>query len=124
MDDALWATRCLGRAGRILGLEVATRAARRVLDVVGWDHVADPRPLAAIEAAEAILAEWWAGRAPEAELRERVSDVAYAANAAAYAYDAAAYAADADDADRRERVTQRADFMAALDRIECARGAK
>ena len=119
--DWIWATRCLGRAGRILALEVATRAARRALVTIGREHTADPRPLRAIEAAEVILMEWWAGREPTEEML-------FAANAArraaAYATSpAAANAANSANsanaaAAAAERAQQRADYLAALDRLE------
>ena len=99
--DWIWATRCLGRAGRILALEVATRAARRALVTIGREHTADPRPLRAIEAAEVILMEWWAGREPTEEMlfaanaaRRAAADAADAAYAAAGGAYAAARAAD------------------------------
>ena len=150
--DWIWATRCLGRAGRILALEVATRAARRALVTIGREHTADPRPLRAIEAAEVILMEWWAGREPTEEMlfaanaarraAADAADAAYAtytaaayatytaANAAAYATYTAANAAvaaaanaansanSANAAAAAERAQQRADYLAALDRLE------
>ena len=141
--DWIWATRCLGRAGRILALEVATRAARRALVTIGREHTADPRPLRAIEAAEVILMEWWAGREPTEEMlfaanaaRRAAADAADAAYAtyaaAAYAtYAAAAYATytaaanaanSANSANAAaaaaERAQQRADYLDALDRLE------
>lgn len=149
MSDVLWATRCLGRAGRILGLRVATKAVRRALAAVGWDHGADPRPLAAVEAAEAILAEWLAEREPTAEMRQAAhaaytatAHTSYAASVAANtAYTATYVVVDiktvrlaafnvahvahcvAHSAANRtaERAAQRADFLAVLDQLESGR---
>lgn len=148
MDDVLWATQCLGRAGRILGLEVATKAARRALAAVGWDHGADPRPLAAVEAAEAILAEWLAEREPTAEMRQAAhaayiatAHTSYAASVAANTAYTATYVVDIQTArlaafnvahvahcvahsaanSTAERAAQRADFLAVLDLLESGR---
>ena len=141
----IWATRCLGREGRILALEVATRAARRTMVAIGWDYTADPRPLRAIEAAEAILAEWWAGREPTEEMRGAAmlaaddadtadAPAAYYVALAAAADDAAAYAAAAVGVEAAAAAysaagahyaaadaylaKQRADYLDALDRLE------
>ena len=126
--DWIWATRCLGRAGRILALEVATRAARRALVTIGREHTADPRPLRAIEAAEVILMEWWAGREPTEEMLFAANAARRAAAYATYTAANAAVAAAANAANSAnsanaaaaaaERAQQRADYLAALDRLE------